>query len=104
MTIVAVVPAKAGTDNPCLWNIGPRLCAEDGGESVQGQRSRSSATRPRSTMTGSTSPRLPTTWQPAKIAFQAPTLLDAHDRAHDETGIGVVQWRAVARRAASAGA
>jgi len=38
MTIVAVVPAKAGTDNPRLWNIGPRLCAEDGGESVQGQR------------------------------------------------------------------
>src|SRR6516165_10811192 len=36
--LAAVVPAITGTDNPRLWNIGPRLCAEDGGESVQGQR------------------------------------------------------------------
>jgi hypothetical protein len=26
-------PRESGTDNARLWNIGPRLCAEDGGES-----------------------------------------------------------------------
>jgi hypothetical protein len=30
--MIGVVPANAGTHDHCLWNMGPRLRGDDGGE------------------------------------------------------------------------